>query len=67
MGPKTAALYKIAKEDKKFCEEMRSTDGNFVPGFFADTLEKSVFTAVYCGYLLKQHGVDGYNAIIRDL
>ncbi len=67
MRPRTEALYRMAKEDKTFCAEMKSTDGNFVPGFFADTVEKAVFAAVYCGYLLKQHGIDGYNAIVSDM
>lgn len=61
MTPRLKKVYDIAKKDSDYCSDMESTDGNHVPGFFAEDIDKIAFAAMYSGYILKKLGVDGYN------
>lgn len=67
MTPVLAEIYKIAKKDDEFCRAMSVTDGNFIPGFFADEITKIVFAGIYQGFLLRKIGADEYNTFIRRL
>lgn len=63
MTPATRQMYNMAKDDKEFCDAMRATQCNYVPGYFSDDIEKCVFAAMYGGYLLHKLGIEGYNAM----
>lgn len=67
MTPLLAEIYKMAKKDDEFCRTMISTDGNFVPGFFADEITKIAFGTIYMGFLLQKIGADEYNRLVRRL
>jgi hypothetical protein len=67
MTPRLKEIYRLAKQDKDFCADMEATEGNFVPGFFADELLKICFATMYSGYLLKKLGVARYNLLVASL
>lgn len=55
MGEKTSRVYKQARKDETFREEFSSIKGNRFP-MFADSVEKAVIAAFYCGWLVGRHG-----------
>jgi len=47
---------KLAKNDSEFIAIIK-TDSEFkIPGFFSDNVDKGMFCATYCGYLVGKYG-----------
>lgn len=52
MTTRLKILYKAAKKDQQFLDEIWLADGDKTPSWFADSLEKHFFVSVYYGWLV---------------
>lgn len=50
-------MYKMAKNDSEFMQEMRKGKANTPPGFFASEIEIGCWATAYYGYLVGKNGV----------
>ena len=56
MTEKIREVYKSAKKNKQFNDDILRADGDTPPNFFSNEIVKHIYTTTYYGWLVAKYG-----------
>ena len=60
MNEQAEYIYKKAVKNKEFLTDIKKADNDKKPGYFADEVERSLFSLTYYGWIVGKYGPDNW-------